>query len=120
MFDLTFVLNLMLQRTTTITTNYVMQINHVYSQFSFPRAFNFASSNLQVFQFPYETITAPIKQTKTHYAKAKSYLRTLSSSLMYMNLLLSRVTNFSFQIKPVSVMNNHPKATKSPYLVIKV
>ena len=46
MFNLTFVLNLMLQRTATITTNYVMQINHVYSQFSFPRAFNFASSNL--------------------------------------------------------------------------
>ena len=118
----------MLQR--TITINYVMHINHVCSEFSFPRAFNFASSNLYVFQFPYETITAPVKRTKTHYARAKSYLRTFSPSLMYMNLLLSRMTNFSFQIK-VKVVNmgpdakvlevsHHLKARKSQYLMIKV
>ena len=62
--------------------------------------------------------------------KPNSELRILQSpSLMYMNLLLSRITSFSFQIK-VNVVNmreakvpevgHHPKARKSPYLVIKV
>ena len=57
------------------------------------------------------------------------YLTLQTPSLMYMNLLLSRMTSFSFQIK-VNVMNmreakvqevgHHPKARKSPYLLIKV
>ena len=57
------------------------------------------------------------------------YLTLQTPSLMYMNLLLSRMTSFSFQIK-VKVVNmreakvqgvgHHPKARKSPYLLIKV
>ena len=41
-----------------------MHINHVCSEFSFPRVFNFASSKLYVFKFPYETITTPVKRTR--------------------------------------------------------